>query len=385
MRDLRAIALLTASLLTVAGAEQPSETLLRVARWIDPVAGAVMERGLIRVVGDRIHGLHERRDPRAPDPKNIIDLGDVTLLPGLVDAHVHLTIGGDPEANARAVLRAGFTTVVDLGATSDAVLRLRDRIAAGAMEGPRILAAGLWAGTKGGVCEFGGIGLTGPEAFRARVRENVQAGADVTKLCVSGWLADAFQQPDAYESDAASLAAAVEESKKAGRLVVAHAISLAGARAAARAGVNGLAHAALVDEALAAELRERGVFMVPTLASLAGDRMGPAAQALRASVEIARRARVPIVFGTDAGVLPHGRNAQEFAAMVRAGVPPVDALRSATVNAAQALKLGSLSGRICLNCPADLIAVEGDPLKDIEALSRVVFVMRGGQIVKRPQ
>lgn len=382
MRSVRRVAAVAIVLTTIALDGQTSEILIRAERWIDPASGAVMRQALIRVANGRIMDVHENAlTPRVP----VIDLGGATLLPGLIDAHVHLTIGGDPEANAAAVLRAGFTTVVDLGATTDAVLRLRDRIASGAIEGPRILAAGLWAGTKAGVCEFGGIGLAGPEAFRARVRENIAAGADLTKLCVSGWLAEAFQKPDTYEIDDASLAAAVEESKKAGRPVIAHAISLGGALAAARAGVNGLAHAALVDEAAAAELRKRGVFMVTTLASLAGERTGPAAQALRQSVAIAHRAGVAIVFGTDGGVLPHGRNAQEFAAMAQAGLPPVAALRSATVNAARALNLGANAAQLCSGCPADLIAVEGNPLEDIQALSRVVFVMRQGRIIRRPQ
>lgn len=379
---LAAAAFVLATVTTIA---QPSEVLLRATRWLDPVSGKVTGPALIRVANGRITGIVPTAEFDRARADNVIDLGTAIVLPGLVDAHVHLQIGGDAEANATTILRAGFTTVVDLGATSDVVLRLRDRIASGAPEGPRILAAGLWAGTKGGVCEFGGIGLTGPDAFRARVRENVQAGADLTKLCVSGWLAEAFQKPDAYEIDAASLAAAVEESKKAGRPVIAHAISLGGARAAARAGVNGLAHVALIDEALATELRDRAVFMIPTLASLAGERTGPAAQALQQSVAIAHRAGVPIVFGTDGGVLPHGKNAQEFAAMVQAGMPPLAALRSATTQAAQALKLGKGSGQICIGCVADLIAVEGDPLKDIQALSRVVFVMREGRIVRRSQ
>jgi imidazolonepropionase-like amidohydrolase len=386
MYKFRGLAAAVIALATVTTTAQPAEILLRTTRWLDPESGALMNGPtVIRVADGRVSGIYTNAEPDRARTGSVIDLGAATVLPGLVDAHVHLQIGGDPEANATAALRAGFTTVVDLGATTDVVLRLRDRIASGALEGPRILAAGLWAGTRGGVCEFGGIGLTGPDAFRARVRENVQAGADLTKLCVSGWLAEAFQKPDAYEIDDASLAAAVEESKKAGRPVIAHAISPGSARAAARAGVNGLAHAALIDEALATELRERGVFIVPTLASLAGERTSPAAQALRQSVGIAHRAGVSIVFGTDGGVLPHGRNAEEFAAMVQAGVPPLAALRSATTQAAQALKLGKGTGQICLGCVADLIAVEGNPLKDIQALSRVVFVMRAGRIIRRPQ
>jgi imidazolonepropionase-like amidohydrolase len=288
-----------------------------------------------------------------------------------------------PADNALAVLRAGFTTVVDLGATSDAILRLRDRVAAGAVPGPRILAAGLWAGAKNGVCEFGGIGIAGgPDGFRARVRDNVTAGADLIKVCVSGWLAPAFQKPDEYEIDAASLSAAVDESRRHNRLVVAHAISLGSVKASLKAGVNGLAHAAFLDEATAAEMKRAGMFMIPTLASIVADRTGPAAQALRQSVGIAYRAGVPLVLGTDGGVLPHGQNAREFAAMAAAGMTPIDTIRASTIEPARIFGLGR-TGQLVRGAPADLIAIDGDPLQDLTAMTRVTLVMRAGHVVDR--
>ena len=217
------------------------------------------------------------------------------------------------------------------------MIRLRDKIAAGQAQGPRILAAGLWAGRKDGICEFGGIGVAGgPDGFRARVRDNVRAGADLIKVCVSTWLADAYQKPDAYEIDDASLAALVDESRKAKRPVIAHAISPGSVKAAVAAGVNGLAHAALIDEPTIRSMSERNIFMVPTLASLAGERTGPAAVALRRAVAAAQRAGVRLVFGTDGGVLPHGQNAREFASLIAAGLSPIEAIRAATTNAAQA-------------------------------------------------
>ncbi|MGE5833981.1 MAG: amidohydrolase family protein [Acidobacteriota bacterium] len=366
-------------------AQQSSNVLIRAARWLDPVSGELRGPVVVHVSDGKIAGLVPATESGRPSAAQVVDLGNATLLPGLIDAHVHLEIGGSPAENAKAILRAGFTTVVDLGATSDSVLRLRDRISSGAAEGPRVLAAGLWAGTKGGVCEFGGIGIAGgPDAFRARVRENIAAGADLIKVCVSSWVAPAFTQPEVYEIDDASLAAVVDESRKLGRIVVAHAISLGGAKAALRAGVTGLAHAAYVDAATAADMRARGMFLVPTLASLVGDAAGPAAQALRKSVATAYGAGVPIVFGTDGGVLPHGQNAREFAAMVKAGIPQIDAIRSATVNAARAFKLDNGVGTIAPGSVADLIAVDGDPLGEIESLTRVVFVMHSGQIVRRP-
>jgi imidazolonepropionase-like amidohydrolase len=318
----------------------------------------------------------------AKSARSLVDLKDATLLPGLIDGHVHLQIGGQPEANAMAALQAGFTTVVDLGATSDVALRLRDRIAAGTTQGPRILAAGLWAGTKNGICEFGGIGIAeGPDGFRARVRENVAAGADLIKVCVSGWPATAFAKPEAYEIADDALAALVDESTRAKRMVVAHAISLGAAKAASRTGVRGLAHAAYVDEATAIELRDRNVFMIPTLTTLTRP-PGPASDRLKASVATAHRAGVRIVFGTDGGVLPHGKNAVEFRALVDAGLTPIDAIRAATTNAAQVFGLDNLIGAVAEGRAADIIAVEGDPLRDVGVMENVVFVMRGGRVVR---
>jgi imidazolonepropionase-like amidohydrolase len=364
---------------------QPADNIfIRSAHWFDPVSGEVRGPAVFRVQNGRIaERLPVDRVSQVSAP--VIDLGTATLLPGLIDAHVHLQLGGSPEANARTVLHAGFTTVVDLGATSDVVLRLRDRVAAGTVEGPRILAAGLWIGTKDGVCEFGGIGVAGgPDAFRQRVRENVAAGADVIKACVSGWVNDALAKPNEYEISDAALAAVTDEATKAGRLVIAHAISRGSVEAALRTGVRGLAHAADLDAATSQQLRAHGVFLVPTLASLTSGADSKAAARLRSSVMGAHAAGVPIVFGTDSGALPHGQNAMEFPALTTAGMSPVDAIRSATTTAARAFALDKDVGTLEPGRVADMIAVDGNPLVDIQAMSRVVFVMHNGRIVRRP-
>jgi imidazolonepropionase-like amidohydrolase len=360
-----------------------ADIALRVKRWLDPASGQFHGPSVIVVSGRRITQIVPLTDFDRGAVKTQIDLGPATMLPGFIDGHVHLTIGGEPRANAAAVLRAGFTTVVDLGARSDAVIRLRDAIGSGDVEGPRILAAGLWIGTKNGTCEFGGIGVDGgPEQFRARVRENVASGADLTKVCVSGWTTDAFANPEAYEISDTALAAVVEESRRQKRLVIGHAISRASVQAAVRAGVDGLAHAAYLDAATAAAVRDKGLFLVPTLASLLGGLEDEARLSLQASVEAAHRAGVRLVFGTDGGVLPHGENAKEFAALLEAGVPVMAAIRAATVDAAAALGLAAEIGTIGIGKIADLIAVDGDPLRDPTALSRVTFVMRAGHVVR---
>ncbi len=380
----RSVLLALAVALCAAGAFAPASRtqaalFLRAARWLDPASGVLNGPVVLHIVDGRITAIEAPGVTSAP----VRDLGDVTLLPGLIDAHVHLGIGGRPEANALADLRAGFTTLVDLGARTDAILRLRDRINRGEVEGPRILAAGKWIGKQGGICEFGGIGVPGgPDAYRTRVRENVDAGADVIKVCVSAWGADAFNKPDTYEIDDTALAAVVEESHRSKRLVVAHAISIGSVRAALAAHVDGLAHAAYVDRATATLMRDRGMFMIPTLASLAGDAADPPSIALRGAVETAHRAGVRMVFGTDGGVLPHGKNAKEFAALAKAGVPRIDAIRAATINAAEVLGLGQDVGQIKVGYAADLIAIAGNPLDDSDALSRVRFVMRNGRVVE---
>jgi imidazolonepropionase-like amidohydrolase len=261
------------------------------------------------------------------------------------------------------------------------VIRLREAIASGATEGPRILAAGQWVGTKNGVCDFNGIGVAGgPDAFRERVRASVAAGADLVKVCVTGWPVDADREPAAYEIADDSLAAAVAEARRHGRLVIAHAISLGGVNAAQRAGVNGFAHAAYVDSAAAKQLRRSGAFVIPTLASLLPATPGPAGARLQQAIKLAHREGVRLVFGTDGGVLPHGQNAREFIALTEAGVPAIDAIRAATINAAETLGLRGSIGGITPGATADIIAIDGDPLGDIGALSRVRFVMREGKV-----
>jgi imidazolonepropionase-like amidohydrolase len=241
----------------------------------------------------------------------------------------------------------------------------------------------MWVGIKGGVCEFNGLGIEGTaDAFRARIRENVQGGADLIKLCVSGWPNEAYANPLKYELSDDVLSAAVDESRKAGKLVIAHDISLAGVQAALRAGVLGFAHTPYLDSATARELRARNAFIIPTLASLTGaDTSAPSRDLVR-SLALAYRVGVTLVFGTDGGVLPHGRNAEEFAALARAGVSSVDAIRAATVHAARVLGLSDSLGVIGRGMAADIIAVDGNPLENLSTLQRPTFVMLRGRVVR---
>ena len=361
---------------------EAQRVMIRAGRVVDVRTGQSTRDATIVVNNGKILSVGPAAAPAAGD--SVIDLSRYTVLPGLIDAHVHLGIGGTPRDNALADLRAGFTTVVDLGARTTRVLQFRDSINAGVIPGPRVLAAGIWIGRKDGVCEFNGIGIAGgADGFRARVRENVAAGADVIKACVSGWPPAAFSKPDEYELPDSVIVAIVQESRRLDRRVIAHDISLAGVRAAIRAGVHGLAHAAYVDAPAAELMRSNGTFMISTLASLVGDDTSPGSQALVDAVRRAHNAGVQLVFGTDGGVLPHGRNAEEFVALARAGVSALDMLRAATVNAAAALGIADSVGALATGKVADLIAVEGDPLNDPTAFQRVRFVMVRGRVVPR--
>jgi len=355
---------------------------IRADKVIDPVSGRVSTKQTIVVEGGRVRAIGG--NIKVPDGATVYDLAGLTVIPGLIDAHVHLTIGGTVRDNALADLRAGFTTIVDLGSRGTRLLRIRDSINAGQIPGPRVLAAGIWVGRKDGVCEFGGIGIAGgAEGFRQRVRDNIAAGADVIKVCVTGWPADAFANPDGYELPDSTLMAVVNEAHQGGRRVIAHDLSKGGVRAGIAAGIDGLAHAAFLDSATATALRRDSIFLIPTLASLTAGDTSAVARGLFSSVGLAQRLGVRIVFGTDGGVLPHGQNAQEFMALAQAGVSPLEQLRAATSNAAQALGLDSL-GRIAPGMAADIVAVAGDPLTDAAAFQRARFVMSRGKVIVAP-
>jgi imidazolonepropionase-like amidohydrolase len=313
-----------------------------------------------------------------------IDLGAAILLPGLIDTHVHLMLGGSPAANAAATLNAGFTTVQDLGSLEYAALRVRDSIAAGQLPGPRVLASGPWLGITGGTCDFSGIGVRGAEAFARRVREDQARGADLIKICVTAWPDDGYRYPDSVETSDAELRAAMDEARRLKLRVAAHAIGAEGVRRAVAAGVQQIAHSGFEDEATLRTMKERGVWLTPTLRSFEARPRTPGLDSLSAHMRRVLASGVPIAFGTDAGVIPHGRNAREFGALVRHGMSPARALRAATVDAASALGLSKRIGRLDPGMTADVIAVDGDPLTDITATERVVFVMKAGRVHRAP-
>jgi imidazolonepropionase-like amidohydrolase len=372
------------------------------------------------------------RDGLAPSEAGaeLVDLSDAFVLPGLIDMHVHLLgIGGDPlqerltainrdvqddllqgVANARATLRAGFTTVRDLGSDPRSIRALRDAAAAGWVDAPTIVNAGLMISTTGGHGDArNGLAevfaeahghqehlCDGVEGCARAVRRQVGLGAEVVKFAatggvlsnVSGGLGQAMTSPE--------MAAIIETAHGLGRRVAAHSHADAGTRAAVEAGVDTIDHGSfLVDETIAL-MRRRGTWLVPTMmasrtavAQAEAGALPPAVvpkarEAVAAAADSHRRAveaGVKIAFGTDTGVSRHGLNAQEFALMVEAGMSPAEAIRAATSDAAEALGRPDQLGRIAPGFAADIIAVDGDPLADVRQLEDVDFVMKAGRVV----
>jgi imidazolonepropionase-like amidohydrolase len=378
----------------------------------------------ITISGGRIQSVAAGLTP-APAGARLIDLSDRTVLPGLIDMHVHLSgnPGGDyrEEAvdtdeyaaltgvrNAARTLRAGFTTVRDLGSGPQVGFALARGTSEGLFPGPRIIASGpaiSIVGGHGDVSGFrpdviralsGGNTCTGAVQCAERVREAARAGAQVIKFTATGGvLSQQARGLEAHFTDE-EMRAIVVTAHSLGLKVAAHAHGARGIEAAARAGVDSIEHGTFADAAAIAAMRRSGTALVPTLMAFTGVREGlarnvftpavaaKAREALTHLGEAARAARaagVPVVFGTDAAVYPHGRNAEEFAQLVQyAGMSPAEALASATTGAARLLGLENEIGRIAPGYSADLIAVAGDPLANIGALEQVAFVMVRGRI-----
>ncbi|HUQ20676.1 MAG TPA: amidohydrolase family protein [Gemmatimonadaceae bacterium] len=359
---------------------QAGDIVVLARRILDPISAKYSGPSAIVIRGTRIAQIIPRSRFTRQSGDSIIDLSSMTILPGLIDAHVHLAIGGTVANNAKADLNAGFTTVADLGSRTNRMLRIRDSINAGTIPGPRVIAAGMWIGTRGGVCEFNGLGIGGgAQEFKRRVIENSEAGANLIKVCISGWPAESFAQPEKYEIADSALAAVVTEAHARHKRVVAHDISSGGIRAGLKYGIDGLAHTGFLDASLARELARRKVYMITTLASLTAGDTSAVGRGLESSIRIARDAKVQLVFGTDGGVLPHGRNAEEFLALAHAGLSNADAIRAATINAARALQIQDSVGMVVPLMSADMIAVEGDPLADLSAFRSVKWVMLRGR------
>ncbi|HEV8239043.1 MAG TPA: amidohydrolase family protein [Thermoanaerobaculia bacterium] len=361
----------------------------------------------LRAEGERIAAVGPASSIMVPKGARVIDLPKATLLPGLIDVHVHLTWDdGKSEATreaARKTLEAGFTTVRSCGAPEGADLVVRDAIERGEMVGPRVIAAGAPLGFAGGVCAqvFPGSGVyTTQEQALAHVRKLKDAGASWVKVCAGGGVVPGPDDESVVEGSPEILAAIVAEAHRLGLKVAAHAQGPAAIAAAVRAGVDSIEHGSLVDEATAKLMVERGTWLVPTFYRLrwrreAAAAAGAPAAAIERAAANAERVRdrqrraialgVPVALGTDATVIPYGLDAREVPAMVELGMTPLQALQAATTRAAAMLGWSDRVGSLQPGHFADLVAVEGDPLADPAALERVALVVKAGVVVREPK
>jgi len=370
--------------------------VVRAERMLDVVAGAYVPDVMIAIAGDRIARVERAGATTVPAGVRVVELRGVVVMPGLVDAHVHLALGGADADGAAKTLRAGITTVRDLGSTGGAGVAMRDAIARGELVGPRMVVAGAGIGAPGGACDtvFAGEGrvTTADEATRI-VDAQAAAGVDVIKICTGGRVLPVAADADVVELDAAMVKAIVDAAARHHLRVAAHAEGPKAIAEAIAGGVVSIEHGGLIDDAAAGQLRARGIVLVPTLyridyslTQLPEGRQRAAVSEGRTlaftRVKAAIAAGVPVAMGTDATVIPHGDNARELAALVEVGLSPAQALRAATVDAARLLGDKLAVGSIAPGKLADLIAVRGDPLANVGALRDVVVVMKGGQIVR---
>lgn len=369
-------------------------------RLLDVTSGLYLDNAMVALRDDRIAFTGNWEPLRVPPGVEVIDLGDSVLMPGLVDAHVHLAWGtatdGVPGAAAAATtLRAGITTVRDLGSTERADLVLRDAIASGQLIGPRMHVAGYGIGAPGGACDrvFGPAGrVTTIDEGRRAVHELAKAGATVIKICTGGGVLVGEGDRDTVELDEKTVKAIVDAAAAYGMRVAAHAQGPQAIGIAVRAGVASIEHGGLLDDQTILAMRAQGTVLVPTLARFdhalatapASDRaaIAESRKLAYASARKAAAAGVRIAMGTDATVLPHGENARELAALVEIGLEPAAAIRAATIDAAALMGANGEIGSLAAGKRADLIAVKGDPLRDVAAVRQVIFVMKAGDVIR---
>lgn len=426
----RVLVVLLAFVCPLVAAQQPAApprvTAILCGKLFDGKSETFVSNAVILVEGDRITAV----GPNLPVPAGaeVVDLRSATVLPGLIDCHVHLTseLTGDwPNAAARSTeadaairatvyarrtVEAGFTTVRNLGADGFVDISLQRAIDAGTIPGPRMLCAGHAIGMTGGHADTNGFrpGLfdfgpkegiaNGPEQIREAVRYQVKYGATVIKIMATGGVLSEGDEIGAQQYTAEEMSAAIDEAHRLGRRVAAHAHGTSGIKTAVRAGVDSIEHGSILDDEAIALMKEHGTYLVPTLLAgatveaaarngtlplFAREKALHAADEMRRSFARASAANVRVAFGTDSGVSAHGQNAREFALLVKNGLRPIQALFAATRDAAALLGVEKNVGSIEVGKYADVVAVPGDPLADVTVLERVSFVMKGGRVVRR--
>jgi len=403
-------------------APAPKRVVVRAGRLLDVKTGKTLTDQAILIENDKIVSV----GPAAsiPGGVTIVNLPNATVMPGLIDANTHLTfdqgsvgytglgISVPREAligakNARITLNAGFTTVRNVGASGYSDIALRDAINAGDVPGPRMLASGPALSITGGHCDNNLLPFEyhasregvadGVEAVQHKVREIIKYGADVIKVCATGGVMSKGDDPNTSQFTMEEMKAIVAEAHRLGRKVAAHAHGAQGVTWASDAGVDSIEHGHLMDDNSIATLKKNGTYLVPTLYLVDWNRENAAKTNMpeyvrrkmdmvmavgQANVKKAMQAGVKIALGTDAAVYPHGLNGHELGVYVRLGMTPLQAIQSATLNGADLLGWSDKIGSIEPGKWADIIAVDGDPLKDVTTVENVKFVMKGGEVVK---
>jgi imidazolonepropionase-like amidohydrolase len=423
---LRIVAAVAVLLLCGAGratAQAPHHVAVHAGHLLDVKSGKTLSDQMLVVEDGKIVSSGASGEAKIPSDAARIELSSATVLPGFIDAHTHITM--DPKfgyetlaisaprraligaKNARTTLLAGFTTVRNVGASDFADVALRDSINAGDVPGPRMLVSGPPLSITGGHCDNNMLPFEyhatsdgvadGIAAVQHKVRENIKYGADLIKVCATGGVLSLGDNPQHSQFTLEEMKAIVADAHRLGRKVAAHAHGAEGIRWAAEAGVDSVEHGSYIDDAGIAAMKEHGTYLVPTLylgdwmINNAGLTRLPAPllakakeviPAARKNIAHAFAAGVKVALGTDAAVYPHGLNAHEFETMVKLGLTPLQSIQAGTLNAADLLGWSGRVGTLEPGAWADIVAVDGDPLKDITTLQRVKFVMKGGEVVK---
>ena len=421
MRPLAYLALLLATAAAPAAAKTVAITA---DRMIDVLAGKTIADPVVIVTDGRITAVGRKGQVSIPDGAERIDLAGKTILPGLIDMHVHLTsladVGGYRTyeytdsfwgavgvANAKITLDAGFTTVRNVGAADFQDVGLRQAIDGGYVPGPRIVTAGYAIGATGGHCDNGSLPpsydskspgiVNGPEEARAKVRWLHKYGAEVIKICATGGVFSVGDSVGAQQLSFEEMKAIADEAHMLGIKVAAHAHGNDGIRTAIKAGIDTIEHCSLADDETIALAAKTGTWFDMDIYNddyilATGTANGTPQESIdkekligrlqRETFRKAVRAGVPMLFGTDAGVYPHGDNGKQFAKMVEWGMTPMQAIQAATKSGAEALGWTKDVGAIAVGRFGDIIAVDGDPIADVRQLEHVGTVIKAGEIVK---
>jgi imidazolonepropionase-like amidohydrolase len=401
---------------------ESKRTLVRAGHLLDVKTGRLLDGQTIVVVGDIIQSIAPTASVPAQAGDKVVDLGGLTVLPGLIDVHTHMTMNTDFDpfhevtntdakeaihgvANARATLMAGITSTRNVGAGDYTDVDLRDAINAGEVPGPHMLVSGPALGITGGHCDENllpfqyhvvGDGVAdGIAEVQHKVRQNIKYGADLIKICATGGVLSKGDDPQASQYTLEEMEAIVADAHRLGRKVAAHAHGAQGILWAARAGVDSIEHGSYINDEAIAEMKKDGTYLVPTLyledwmleygnlPPFYKQKMTDVSAVAKNNIKHAMQAGVKIAMGTDAAVYPHGLNAHELDVYVnQLGMAPLTALQTATLNAADLMGWTAKTGSLEPGKWADIIGVEKNPVDDVRVLQDVKFVMKGGVVYK---